>query len=545
MPWIAIAMCLVEFAERASYYGTSGVFNNFITNPLPIGGNGAGAVAKGALGLDEKAGALGMKSQVATALTTLFTFLAYTIPILGGIVADTKWGRFKTICVGVAVGAIAHVILIIPAIPSVIASGKAIGPFIVGLIILAFAAGFIKPCLSPLLCDQSPVKVQTVTTLKSGERVILDPTTTIQRYLLIFYWAINIGAFFSLATTYAEHDVGFWLAYLLPGIIYMLVPIVLVFAYRRLYKAPPQGSVVKEAGKVIGRLMSRGGWKHMWTANQEWWDRAKPSYIVATEGHVDTKKVFWDDKFVDEIKQTVAACQVFLLIPIFNLSDGGFGSTENAMTDAMKTNGVPNDLINNFNSLTIVVCAPILNYWFYPMMAKFGHPLKPMTRMSIGFMLGCLSMIYGAILQWKVYQTSSCGNYATSVCQDSPLSLWLQIPLIALPALGELFVNVTSYEVAYTRAPARMKSLVMALCLFSSAISSALTEALTEVLVDPYLIWPYVALAVATLLCAIALPTYFKHLNEPVSIALESRTEGNASDAASESYDDKKQSIEA
>jgi hypothetical protein len=34
---------------------------------------------------------------------------------------------------------------------------------------------------------------------------------------------INIGAFFQLATTYAEHDIGFWLAYLLPGIIYMCV----------------------------------------------------------------------------------------------------------------------------------------------------------------------------------------------------------------------------------------------------------------------------------------------------------------------------------
>ncbi len=335
MPWVAILMCLIEFAERASYYGCSGVFANFITNPLPVGGNGAGAVAAGALGANEKAGALGQGSQMSTALTQLFTFLAYTIPIFGAIIADTKWGRFKTICVGVAVGFIAHILLIIPAIPSVIASGHAIGPFVLALIILAFASGFIKPCLSPLLCDQSPCKTQTVTTLKSGERVILDPATTVSRYMLIFYWCINIGAFFSLATTYAEHDIGFWLAYLLPGIIYMIVPIVLVVCYKRLYKAPPQGSVVAEASKVVGVLMSRGGWKKMFVADEAWWNRAKPSVIEATEGSVNTKKVFWDDKFVDEIKQTIVACQVFLLIPIFNLSDGGFGSTENAMTQAM------------------------------------------------------------------------------------------------------------------------------------------------------------------------------------------------------------------
>ncbi len=71
------------------------------------------------------------------------------------------------------------------AIPSVISSGKAIGPFVVGLISLSFAAGFIKPSLGPLLCDQSPVKSQTVVVLKSGESVIMDPQTTVARYLLM------------------------------------------------------------------------------------------------------------------------------------------------------------------------------------------------------------------------------------------------------------------------------------------------------------------------------------------------------------------------
>ena len=129
----------------------------------------------------------------------------------------------------------------------VIAGGNAIAPFIISIIILAFAAGFIKPSLGPLLCDQSPVERQTIQRLKSGELVILDPQATVARYLLIFYWAINIGAFFSLATTYAEHDIGFWLAFLLPAILYALMPAVLVIVSKRLYKAPPQGSIVLEA----------------------------------------------------------------------------------------------------------------------------------------------------------------------------------------------------------------------------------------------------------------------------------------------------------
>lgn len=34
---IAFSLCLVEFAERASYYGASTVYSNFIEFPLPAG----------------------------------------------------------------------------------------------------------------------------------------------------------------------------------------------------------------------------------------------------------------------------------------------------------------------------------------------------------------------------------------------------------------------------------------------------------------------------------------------------------------------------
>lgn len=64
---------------------------------------------------------------MATAVTQSFTFLAYVFPIMGGIVSDVWWGRFKTLCVGTGVGAFAHVLLVVPAIPSVIASGNALG----------------------------------------------------------------------------------------------------------------------------------------------------------------------------------------------------------------------------------------------------------------------------------------------------------------------------------------------------------------------------------------------------------------------------------
>lgn len=175
------------------------------------------------------------------------------------------------------------------------------------------------------------------------------------------------------------------------------MPIVLVLVSKRLYKAPPQGSVIVEVGKVFGRLLSNGGWSRMWKGGDQFWERAKPSFIHETEGTLDITKVFWDDKFVDEIRETLNACAIFALIPIFTLGNGGIGNSVNSMSGAMTLNGVPNDLIDNFNALAIVLFAPVLNYGLYPVFAKYGRPIKPMTRMTIGFLLATVSDVVAAI----------------------------------------------------------------------------------------------------------------------------------------------------
>ena len=87
MPPIAYILCAVEFAERASYYGVSMIFGNFVQFPLPKGGNGGGAPPRGT---QETAGALGLGLQASSGVTLSFKFLSYTVPILGGWIADTK-----------------------------------------------------------------------------------------------------------------------------------------------------------------------------------------------------------------------------------------------------------------------------------------------------------------------------------------------------------------------------------------------------------------------------------------------------------------------
>lgn len=76
-----------------------------------------------------------------------------------------------------------------------------------------------------------------------------------------------------------------------------------------------------------------------------------------------------------------------------------------------------------------------MNFLVYPFLARRRISFPPMYRMAFGFALGGVAMILGAILQWRVYETSPCGYYATSVgtegvCEDgqiSTVSLWTQM----------------------------------------------------------------------------------------------------------------------
>lgn len=114
------------------------LISNFVNRPLPIGGNGYGAPPPGD---QQTAGALGMGTTVANAITQSFSMLAYSLPLLFGYLADTKTGRFKMICMGVGVFGVAHVLMIAAGSKDLLASGNAKAPYFISVYILAVGAG--------------------------------------------------------------------------------------------------------------------------------------------------------------------------------------------------------------------------------------------------------------------------------------------------------------------------------------------------------------------------------------------------------------------
>jgi hypothetical protein len=132
------------------------------------------------------AGALGMGQRASFGLGQFNSFWSYTTPIVGAIIADEYLGRFNTIFVAIAFSIVGHIFLIVSALPVVLLSGKAIAPFIIGLILLGFGTGAFKANISPLIAEQyRATKLRVVVEKKTGERVIMDPNITLSRIFLV------------------------------------------------------------------------------------------------------------------------------------------------------------------------------------------------------------------------------------------------------------------------------------------------------------------------------------------------------------------------
>jgi dipeptide/tripeptide permease len=208
----------------------------------------------------------------------------------------------------------------------------------------------LKPCISPLFMDQSPHNIDHVITSKKGQKVIVDSEASINNALMWFYLIINVGATFGIPTTYLAKLIGYWAAYLVPLVLYIALPPLLWHLNKRLIKLPPGGSDLGNVFKVLRDVVAHGGFKRI--GRKGFWEVAKPS-VRATNG--STKTYDYNDEFVEDVRRTFQACGIFLFMPIYQINDNGIATAANALTASLTTNGLPNDLFDNFNSVAIVI----------------------------------------------------------------------------------------------------------------------------------------------------------------------------------------------
>ena len=234
-----------------------------------------------------------------------------------------------------------------------------LGVFILGLIIMGLGTGTFKPNIAPLIAEQVPQEKMRVET-RGEERVIVDPAVTVTRIYNWFYFFINIGALVGqIGMVYAERYVGFWLAYLIPTVMFIVCIPVLIFCKKFYILRPPSGNVMGPAFKLWFKALGGGMSANPLQTWRNWndgtmWEKVKPSYL----GDRAPKWYNFDDAWVDEVARGLGACSVFFWVPIFWLAYRQMDSNLTQMCSTMQLHGVPNDLLNNLDPIAIIIIVP-------------------------------------------------------------------------------------------------------------------------------------------------------------------------------------------
>jgi proton-dependent oligopeptide transporter, POT family len=181
----------------------------------------------------------------------------------------------------------------------------------------------------------------------------------------------------------------------------------------------------------------------------------------------------------------------------------------------METHGIPNDNLPEMSVITVMICLPIIQKIVYPALRKAQIPFRPVSRITLGFCFEAAAMGYAAIVQHLVYNSGPCYDapLACSASEDGTIpnrvSVFIQIPIYVLEALGGIFATPAMLEVAYVMAPKSMKSMIQALFTLTGAVSSLMGIALLPLYKDPRMVITYSLLSALMFVNMVAFQWYF------------------------------------
>lgn len=403
-----------EACERFSYYGMVGILTGYISGELTKGG-------------------LGRSEDYATVVSHAFKFVNYFTPLLGAWVSDKLWGRYKTIF---------WISLFYCAGHGTLACSDFFGPegklncLFVGLTLIAFGSGGIKPCVSAFM----------------GEQFRPEQSHLMQKAYGAFYVAINFGSFFSfLVVPWVREHHGYSLAFGVPGIL-MAIATFIFWLGKKHYILVPTNREKKHNGfftVIFSTLFSSRGGKKFWDAARE---KFSESEVAAA-------------------RSVLPIIFVFASIPMFWALYDQTNSTWVLQGEKMKNVNllglnIGAEQMQSLNPLLILILIPIFTWFVYPRMGRFAAPLK---RMSYGLFLAAVSFVLIAWLQKRI----EAGEQLSILSQT-----WAYLIVTA----AEVLVSTTGLEFAFREAAAEMKSTIMSFWLLTVAFGNLLVAVLTKIL---------------------------------------------------------------
>lgn len=404
-----------EACERFSYYGMRSILAGYITGKVLEGG-------------------LGRSPDESTVIIHLFITVNYFMPLLGGWLSDKILGRYHTILWVSLFYCAGHGVLACSDFTGSV-HGKMWCLFI-GLALIAFGSGGIKPCVSAFV----------------GDQFTADQGHLLQKAYGAFYWSINLGSFFSfLVIPWVKDHRGYSAAFLVPGILMAIATFVFWLGRKQYVRVPPSRET-KRAGffKVFWHSV-----KAVRQPGESFWDSARARFT---------------DQEVDAAKSVAPILGLFLLIPPFWAMFDQTNSTwvlQGYKMTHVKILGfdVGAEEMQSMNPLMVMVLVPLMTWVLYPLMGRFASPLR---RMSSGMFLSGFSFL---VVAWLQRQIDS--GHQMSI-------MWQTLPYLIL-TVAEVLVSTTGLEFAFREAAPEMKSLIMSFFLFTVSLGDFLVAAITKI----------------------------------------------------------------
>jgi len=371
-----------ETAERFSFYGMKAILVIFMTRYLHYMVDGE----------------VGTAMSKAAANENYHTFVAatYFFPVLGSFLSDIFLGKYRTILLLSVVYCLGHLAL-------ALMGGAGLEPatwLFLGLFLVAFGSGGIKPCVSAHVGDQFGPK----------------NSHLMSRVFQWFYFAINFGSTASTILTpvllkwYGPH-----IAFGVPGVL-MAIATLMFWMGRNVFVHVPPGGLA-----FFKETFSREGVSAL----------LKLSVIYAFVA------VFWslfDQTGSSWVLQAANMDRHFLGI------------------DWLESQ------IQVINPILVMILIPLFQFIIYPQVNKF-FTLTSIRKLSIGFFLAAAGFALIALAQELIDRG------------ETPSIAW-QLWAYVLLTCAEIMISITGLEFSYTQAPKSMKSVVMAVWLFSVSLGN-------------------------------------------------------------------------
>jgi len=419
-----------EAAERFSFYGMNSILVVFMTKYL--------ADARGNPDLLTAA-------QAETWYHTFFSWV-YLLPILGAILADAVWGKYRTIFWVSIIYCFGHLALAI---------NHTRPGLLIGMALIAIGAGGIKPCVSANVGDQFGASNQHLLT----------------RVFSWFYFSINFGSAFStILIPELLQRCGPALAFGTPGIFMFIATVVFWLGRKRFVHIPPVGlrnyaaeflnlnrlRAVRRSFLVLilfivicYYLGQTFDWKLLRLA------AVMTGFVALIAELFKGQTIFNKEtlKIIGNLLMPVPFVAVFWSLWYQNFSSWVVQADK--MDRYLFGHEWLPAQIQTANPIFILVMLPLFSYLVYPAINK-AFKLTPLRKIGFGLFTTAVSFLIVAAIQARIDAGLK------------PNIVWQIIAFVFLTA-SEVMVSVTHLEFAYTQAPKRMKSIVM--CTYLGAVS--------------------------------------------------------------------------